>query len=154
VVTQPFVSNIGLPTFTNNIVIQRVGQISVSGGTAKSSLGLTLFNSRREDQTTLANDDSTGVSASWNWRFQPRTNSRVLISWNRNTTNMPSTLVSNNQATFYIVSLGLTRNIADYFGISKGIFGAIDYRYARQDSANSQLSYTENSVAATLTINF
>ncbi|MCI0733294.1 MAG: TIGR03016 family PEP-CTERM system-associated outer membrane protein [Methylococcaceae bacterium] len=154
VVIQPFPSNLGLPTFTNNIVIQRLGQVSVSGGTAKSSLGLTLFNSRREDQSTLAEDNSIGASAFWTWRFQPRTNSRLLVSWNRNTTNIPSILVPNSQANFYLLSLGLTRNISDYFDIAKGIFGAIDYRYARQDSSNSQFSYTENSVAATLTINF
>ncbi|MGH8549504.1 MAG: hypothetical protein ACRERU_13075, partial [Methylococcales bacterium] len=154
VLTQPFASNLGLPTFTNNIIIQRLGQISVSGGSAKSSLGLTLFNSRREDQSTLADDNSIGASAFWNWRFQPRTSSRVLVSWNRNTTNIPSALVQNNQASFYVLSLGLTRNIADYFNIARGIFGAIDYRYAKQDSSNSQFSYTENSVAATLTINF
>lgn len=154
IVTQPFASNLGLPTFTNNIVIQRIGQISVSGGTAKSTLGLTLFNSRREDQTTLADDDSIGASTFWNWRFMPRTTSRLLVSWNRNTTNLPTAVVPNSEANFYVVGVGLTRNIADYFNISRGIFGAIDYRFARQDSSNSQFSYTENSIAATLNIIF
>lgn len=154
VVTPPFGSNPGLPTFTNNILILRQGQISVSGGTGKSLLGLTLFSSRREDPSNLVNDNSIGASASWNWRFQPRTNSRLLVSWNRNTTNFRSTSLQNSEADFYFFSLGLTRNIAGYFDLTRGIFGAINYRYTRQDSPNPQFSYTENSVAATLTVVF
>lgn len=152
VVTQPFVSSVGLPTFTNSILIQRRGEISISGGTAKSSLGLTFFNSRREDLTNPGNDDnSTGVSGFWTWRFIPRTSSNLLVSWNRNSTNSS---VVNQRANFYVVSLGLTRNIADYFNIAKGIFGSINYRYSRQNSSDSAFSYRENSVAATLTVNF
>lgn len=152
VITQPFASNVGLPTFTNNILIVRRGDISVSGGTAKSTVGLTFFNSRREDQTTLANDNSTGVSGFWTWQFVPRTISNLQVSWNRNVTSNAGT--ADQTANFYIASLILTRNIADYFNITKGIFGSINYRFSKQDSSNPLFSYTENSVAATLSVNF
>lgn len=147
-------SNIALPTLTNQVIVRKQGQVSVSGVTGRSTLGLVLFHSRREFQVSLTRDTSIGAIASWGWRFTPRTNALLRLSWNRNTTENPLGLALNRRNNIYDVSIRLTRNIGDYFNISKNMNGSLEYRHIRQDSSDPTVSYDENRIIALFNILF
>lgn len=146
--------NLGLPSLTNQVLVRKQGQLSVSGVTGRSTLNMTLFHSRREFQVSLTKDDSIGVIGFWNWRFSPRTNSILQLSWNRNTTSGAIVTGFNRRNNVYNVSLRLTRNIADYFNIAKNINGSIEYSFLKQNSSDPTVSYNENQVLALLNILF
>ncbi len=147
-------SNLSLPSLTNQVIVRKQGQLSVSGVTGRSTLNLALFHSRREFQLSLTRDTSIGAAVSWRWRFTPRTNSVLGLSWNRNTTINSAGLVLNQRNNIYDVSFRLTRNIGDYFNIAKNINGSVEYRFIKQDSSNPTFSYDENRIVALLNILF
>ncbi len=151
---QPFSSNLGLASFTNEVLVRKRGELSVSGSTAKSDLNLTLFHSRRISQLTQNRDTSVGVSGFWAWRFLPRTTSTLSLSWNRNSNSSGLIPGASREDTLYTGALTITRNIADYFNISRGIFGSIEYRYFMQNSSDPGFSFQENRISASLAINF
>ncbi len=147
-------SNLGLPTLTPQVIVRKLAQGSVSIVTGRSTLNLTLFHSRREFQVSLTKDNSIGAVGSWNWRFSPRTNSTLQLSWNRNTTSGAIVSSLNRRNNVYNVSLRLTRNIADYFDVSRNINGSLEYSFLTQDSSDPTVSFDENRVLALLNILF
>jgi len=151
-------SNLGLPSLTPQVIVRKLAQGSVSMVTGRSTLNLTLFHSRRKFQVSLTKDNSIGVIGSWNWRFSTRTNSRLQLSWNRNTTSgAPLTMLNQNpnrRNNIYNISLRLTRNIADYLNVAKNINGSVEYSFLKQDSSDPMFSFNENRVLAFLNILF
>lgn len=154
VTSQTFNSNLGLPSFTNQVLVRKRGEFSISGQTAKSVLNLTVFHSRRTSQVTQNRDRSFGLSTGWSWQITPRTFSRLQFSWNRNSNSGPVQIQADQDDDIYLGTVRVTRNIADYFNISKGIFGSLEYRFFLQDSSNSASSFLENRVTASLAIRF
>ncbi len=71
----PAVIEVSFPALTAEVFLRRRGTLSWSYRTARSVLGLGLYDERREYQTTAESERIRGGRASWDWRLARRTHS-------------------------------------------------------------------------------
>lgn len=162
-----FISANGLPSsladpvnlLTNRFFLQKSLRASVSITGARSTVVLSLFDIKREAQTSQAADsallgssnlslfDSTkqvGVSALLNRRISPLTNANISAAYTR--TSSPATGREDN---FKTLRIGLTRQLQPKAN------GTIELRHNELDSnQGSSLGYKENSILASVNIRF
>jgi hypothetical protein len=109
------------------------GELTVSMW--KTQLAFNTFNERQEFQTSIDENEVSGIGMSWSWQFAPRTSSRVDLRYQH------SDFVSEqqedwlSQATFL-----LQRQIGRMASASLGI------TYNNQDSTDPQNEYRQNLV--------
>jgi hypothetical protein len=123
------------PQFRDQVFFsQRVeGELTLS--LRKTQLAFNAFNERQEFQTSLDENEISGIGMSWVWQFAPRTSSRVDLRYQH------SDFVSQqqedwlSQATFFLL-----RQIGRTVSASLGI------TYNSQDSTNPQNEYRQNLV--------
>jgi hypothetical protein len=145
-ITDPFVDGtnripIDQPNLVNEAITRKRGQVTVAGHTAKTNLSLSGYQERRAYQFS-GDQDVLGVSASWGWRFGPRTRSIVSFTWQEIDSRGFGFINSNDQ--FMTVSLALIRNIWT------DLNGSLELRHVQQDSDNAINEYDENRVTARL----
>ena len=139
---------IDLPSYTNEVISSKRGQISVSGFTAKSSLTLGAYQENRRGQANSSNDqDIVGFSAIWNWQFTKRTLSTLQATWQQ-IDNLSDVNGSAGKNELSYVALGFSRVISPH------LFGYLEFRHLRQDSDIAKDKYDENRVSASLSVMF
>ena len=153
---QPIIFNTSIPSLTNDVLVRRVANASVSYTTGKSSFQLGGFYEKREYQNTNADQQTVyGADASWNWQFSRRTGLLLSPSWQRitgDTVEVP-TDVSVNQDRYQFIAR-MTRTIPLRFGRNRLLNASIEYRFVQQDADLAANTYMENRVTASLFMNF
>jgi len=150
---QPVNINTSLPNLTNDVLIRRTADASVSYTTGKSFFQLGGFYQRRDFENTDGNEETVyGADASWNWFFTRRTSLFISPSWQHIQRNDFGILDSEDDR--YEVITRLTRTIPLKIGRS-GVFSAsLEYRFLKQNSTLLLNTYIENRVTVSLFMNF
>jgi len=143
------ITGIAIPDLSDQVIINKRAQIAFNGRTGKSVFSVTGFNDKREFQETGQSENVYGISTSWRWNFTRRSSSIFRFSW-RNTS-QDST--GNNEDRLETL-LRLDRRISDYFRISKGINGFVEYRFIDQSSNQAVGDFKENRFVAGINIIF
>ena len=112
--------------------------------TGKSGLRFTVFDERRRLLTSLTEEQTSGITASWNRRLAARTNSTLTSSWQRITRDV----VPSNDRDFWYVQALLSRQIRPKLN------GSVEYRFTRQDGDDDRNDYDENRIEARITATF
>ncbi|WP_164557874.1 TIGR03016 family PEP-CTERM system-associated outer membrane protein [Massilia atriviolacea] len=144
--------------FSNRFILQKQLQASVAFNTARTTLILSAFDSRREGLSLIQtdslltgpasarlNDDTTqrGASALWNMRLTSR--SGINASWtNARVLSRATGLSSKNAA----LRLAVTRQF------SPKVRGAFEARRVSGTTTDQVASYRENAVTASLSLQF
>lgn len=153
---QPIIFNASLPTLTNDVLVRRVANASVSYTTGKSSFQLGGFYEKREYQNSTADQQTVyGADASWNWQFSLRTGLLLSPSWQRitgDTVEVPTDVGANQDRYQFIARM--TRTIPLRFGRSRLLNASIEYRFVQQEAGLAVNTYMENRVTASLFMNF
>ncbi|MBE0469743.1 MAG: TIGR03016 family PEP-CTERM system-associated outer membrane protein [Methyloprofundus sp.] len=153
---RPIIFNASLPTLSNDVLVRRVANASVSYTTGKSSFQLGGFYEKRDYQNSTADQQTVyGADASWNWQFSLRTGLFLSPSWQRITgdTVAPVDVAGANQDRYQFIAR-MTRTIPLRFGRSKLLNASIEYRFVQQDADLAENTYMENRVTASLFMNF
>ena len=103
-----------------------------------------MFKTLRTFEQSGRDEEVTGISASWNWRFARRTSSRLRAGWQQTKSDGLNAFSDER----YNFSAALTRNILARLN------GSIEYRYVDQSSNDNLNSYSENRITANLSLQF
>jgi uncharacterized protein (PEP-CTERM system associated) len=161
-----FIRNTGLPsslaqavnTFTNRVFLQKSAQASVAVTGVKNTVVVSLFNMRREAQSTQGIDnallgagaatlaDNTqqlGANAVWNWRLSPRINANLGGTYAR--VNALSTGdIEHNKS----VRLAFVRKF------QPKLTGTLELRRLQHDTNHGAGDFQENAITASLLMAF
>ena len=109
----------------------------------KSSIGIGVYNERRDFDQNESDDRSWGADANWTWRFAPRTQSVVegRLRTIRVRGESENDILSS-------IRVALVRQI------SQKITGSVEYRYFDRDGQQTDVDYTENRLSAIVAIAF
>jgi uncharacterized protein (PEP-CTERM system associated) len=140
------------PTLTNEIIVQKAWNFSVSFKTGKSTLSTNIYDQDYTYQTVGNNQKVIGVSGSWNWLFASQTSAYVRPQW-QHIDNQDSA----NNSQYYTVAVGMNRSITSQMN------GVLEFRHMNQTSngnantlplLNGVNEYQENRVTASLFMRF
>jgi len=146
---QPFQSVIGLPTFSNEVIVRNRAEFGFSYSTGKTIFNASIFNEKRDFQASQNKENVIGARGSVNIRFWRRNNAFLSADYQHS---KGDTVVTANNAgigfnnNLYNVRLGLTRSI------SRRISGNLEYRYINQSSDIDLNNYQENRITAGLSM--
>jgi hypothetical protein len=141
------------PTLTNQVIVSKNWNLSVSFNTGRSTLSANVYDHDYTYQTLGNNQKLIGVSGSWNWRFASQTSAYLRPQWQMNDN---SNSINNSQ--YYTISVGMNHTI------TSRINGVLEFRHVTQNSnGNSNIlqqlnnfsnDYQENRVTASLFMRF
>lgn len=141
------------PTLTNQVIVTKTWNLSVSFTPGKSTFSANVYDQDYTYQTSGNNQKVIGVSGTWNWPFATRTSAYVRPQW-QHIDNQGSA----NNSQYYTVAIGMNRTITSQLN------GVLEFRHMTQTSngnANNILpgiglanDYQENRVTASLFMRF
>ncbi len=145
---QPVTVSIDLPRLVDEVFIRKRGQFSFTGNTAKTTLNLTIYASKRNFQVTKNDSRIIGINGNWTWRFGRRTFSNVYLQWQKSKFEGrgPQALKRTNY--YWLSSFRLIRRLTPDFS------AFIEYRRQQQKSTDNDQEYTENRGLVGLTMIF
>ncbi|WP_018874165.1 TIGR03016 family PEP-CTERM system-associated outer membrane protein [Thioalkalivibrio sp. ALJ1] len=117
--------------------------------TGRSVFGVNAFQAQRESEIRSGfglfedNNRRTGVNASWQWRYGPRTTTELATGYTRT-----RFLGTDREDDRWYLRAGVTREI------TPDLSARLSYRHQRQDSDSAANEYRENSIIGTLTKEF
>jgi len=132
-------------SLTNEVIERKRASGSFGMKTGKTGLLVSIFDERRKYLTSLAEEESKGISGSINRRLAPRTNGIMSGSYQRTTDNGTG---GNRGNTFLFVQTRVTRHL------SHKVNGSVAYRFSKQNSNGGGNDYTENRIEASVTAYF
>lgn len=150
VTNQGVVFNNQLPTLSNEVFISKRAALRVAFQTGKSDISGDVFATRRNFEISKIKEELFGASVSWQWDFSDRTKSQIRASWQRtkSTAGSGALAITPFRDDRFDFSVGLTRNILSRLN------GRVRYRYVDQNSDSNVNKYTENSISASLFMQF
>lgn len=116
---------INLPTLTNEVIVRKKWDFSVSFNTGKSIIGANAYNEDRVFQTSGNNQIVRGVSATWNWQFASKTSAYIRPLWQQTDRGMD---IKDDR---YDILIGVNRSITSH------INGKLEFRHVNQSSDNN-----------------
>jgi hypothetical protein len=140
------------PTLTNQVIVTKKWNLSVSFTPGKSTLTANIYNQDYTYQTIGNNQQVTGVSSSWNWPFATRTSAYVRPQWQH-----IDNQGSGNNSQYYTIAIGMNRTITSQLN------AVLEFRHINQtsngnekplQSLNNSPDYQENRVTASLFMRF
>ncbi|MHB1213735.1 MAG: TIGR03016 family PEP-CTERM system-associated outer membrane protein [Thiobacillus sp.] len=141
-----------VPTsIANGIFISKTLQGGVSWSKGKSSLGLNVFDTRRQYQQLvgLPEDETRGISATYGYRLQPHTMLNASLGYTN--TRVPAgleSLVAARDDDLYTASLGVSHQF------DAKLSGALTLRRQQRESNDPASSFDENSISASALMRF
>lgn len=144
VTNQPVQRVINNPTFTNEVIVRKRWNVSVSFNTGKSTVYASGYDEDRVFQVSGNNENVRGLSAGWNWRFAAKTSAYIRSGWQQTDSTTDSLTAPNVKSDRYDFATGLNRSI------TRRLNGRFEYRYLNNNSDDSTNDYQENRVTATL----
>jgi uncharacterized protein (PEP-CTERM system associated) len=141
------ISTIGL---VNGVYVSKTFRATAGWSKGRSTLGLSLHDTRREYQQIagLPEDTSRGVTFNYGYRLQPLTTFNAGF-WFTNTQS-PANLASviDRDDDFYSLDLGLRHQFGERLS------SALVYRHQWRDSNDPIAEYTENNITASVNLSF
>lgn len=134
--------DVPLPGISNEVFLRKRFTGNISWLSVKSSVNFQLYNERRNFQLTNDDEQILGSAASWIWQPTSRTSSNLYGQWER------LNATDGSEQDTWEIGLRVSRQI------SKDINGAVEFRHARQDASDAQDEYQQNSIAASISIDF
>jgi uncharacterized protein (PEP-CTERM system associated) len=134
---------------TNGIYVSETLLGGVAWSKGKTSLGLSVFNTRRQYQqiTGLPEDETRGVSLSYGYTLQPQTTLNANLHYDNSQSPAALEGIDRND-NYYTASLGVSHQ----FGSS--LSGVLMFRHQKRDSNVPSDSYDENSITASANMTF
>ncbi len=117
--------------------------------TGRSVFGVNAFQTQRESETRSGfglfqdNNRRTGVNASWQWQYGPRTTTELATGFTRT-----RFLGTDREDDRWYLRAGVTREL------TPDLTARLSYRHQRRDSDSAANEYRENSIIGTLTKEF
>jgi len=138
------------PILTNNVIVSRAWNLSVSFKPGKSTVTLNAYDQDYSYLNSNGNNQKViGVSGNWNWMFASKTSLYLRPTWQ--TINNQG--VANSQ--YYMAIVGLNR------AITPTLNGILEFHHMNNSSNISNINalnpingYQENRVTATLSMRF
>ena len=142
------------PILTNDVIVNKTWNFSVSFNTGKSTLSANAYDQDYKYQNSLINSQKLiGVNGTWNWRFASQTSAYINPQWQHN-----DNQGSANNSQYYTVAIGVNRSITSQLN------GVLEFRHINQmsdgNADNPQLNnsfsndYQENRATASLFMRF
>ena len=141
------------PNLTNEVIVTKTWNFSVSFNTGKSTLSANAYDQDYVYQLSGNNQKIIGVSGTWNWPFASKTSAYIRPQW-QHIDNQGSA----NNTQYYTVVIGVNRSITSQLN------GLLEFRHVNQTSdgnADNFLSgngfannYQENRATASLFMRF
>jgi hypothetical protein len=147
-------SLINLPALTDEVIVRKRWNFSVSFNTGKTTLGVSAYNESRDFQESGNHEKVRGINGNWSFRFAPKTSIYLQPTWQETQRDSGTVLLdgsfipgaSNDQR--YDIALGLSQ------AISRRISGRLEFRHINQSSDISINDYQENRATATMFMRF
>lgn len=130
-------------SLTDDVFERKYASTSVIVRTVKTSLLLSIFSERRDSLSGLDDDDVTGSSGAWEWRFAEHASLNV-----RGAIQATEQQGNDQDDTIWMLSAGVTRNISR---MSKA---GLQYGRQVRSADNPELDYRENRVGAFVEFRF
>jgi len=128
------------PTLTNQVIVTKTWNLSVSFTPGKSTFSANVYDQDYTYQTSGNNQKVIGVSGTWNWPFATRTSAYVRPQW-QHIDNQGSA----NNSQYYTVAIGLNRTITSQLN------GVLEFRHMTQTSnGNANNILTESDLQMTI----
>jgi hypothetical protein len=149
---QLLVLNSNLPNLGlgNDVIISKNAKLSFTFQTGKSFYNASFYNTHRNYEPSLVQDDVYGASASWRWQFDPRLNFYLRPNWQSTDSGGASSVNSKR----YDVALGVTRGVPINLGRPLLMNTSLELRHINQQSDFSLNDYTENRATANFAVRF
>ncbi len=134
----------------NGVYVSRTFNAAVAWSKGRSSLGLGVYDTRREYQQVvgLPEDLSRGVTLDYGYRLQPLTT--LDVGFLLSNTQSPAGLASviDRDDNFYRLNVGLRHQFGEQLS------SALVYRHQWRDSNDPTAEYTENNITASVNLSF
>ncbi|MDD5579534.1 MAG: TIGR03016 family PEP-CTERM system-associated outer membrane protein [Methylobacter sp.] len=140
---QPVQFALNLPTLTNEVIVRKRWNFSVSFNTGKSTISASAFNENRVFQVTGNNEKVSGLSATWNWQFASKTSAYISPTWQQT-----ERAINSTKDERYDVAIGMNRSI------TSRINGRLEFRHLNQKSDLNTNDFQENRATANLFMRF
>ncbi|WP_336885079.1 TIGR03016 family PEP-CTERM system-associated outer membrane protein [Candidatus Methylomicrobium oryzae] len=144
VTNQPVQFSINIPTLTNEVVVRKRWNFSVSFSTAKTTLYANAYDENRVFQVSGNTEKVSGFNAGWNWQFGRKTTAYLHSGWQQVDTVATSLTASNIKSDRYDFAIGLNQFI------TRRLNGKLEYRHVNNQSDNDANDYQENRATASL----
>jgi hypothetical protein len=134
----------GLGVAVGEVYLRERGQLSFGFESARTVTSLRVYDERRRYQTTLGEENLTGIDVGWNWTMRPRTTLRLAGGYQE----------------IELLGTGSTDEVALVSAsveqlIGRNMVGSLLIRRVELDNDDLPIrEYTENSVAARLIATF
>ena len=134
----------------NGIYLSKSFQGGVAWSEARTSLGLSVFDTRRQYQQIvgLPEDETLGVNLSYGYNLQPHTTLNAYLGYSNFQSPAGLDSVVAQDTNYYTASLGVSHQ----FGAD--LSGVLMLRHQTQDSNIPADSYDENSITASANLTF
>jgi hypothetical protein len=143
VTRQPVQFALNIPTLTNEVIVRKRWNFSVSFATGKSTISANAFNEDRDFQVTGNNEIVSGLSGTWNWQFASRTSAYLRPTWQQT-----ERAINSTKDERYDVAIGMNRSITSRLN------GRIEFRHLTQKSDLNGNDFQENRATANLFMRF
>ena len=143
--------NTGLPivlvqnifSLTDQDFIRKRGQLAVTLHSGKSDIVFSVFNENRTYSLTDATEEVAGTTASWTWRFAPRTSAMIGGGWQRR-----NPVNTDLHEDIWNGSVALMRTV------SRNVNASLEYSHLQHNTFVAFGDYGENRVTAQLNMRF
>lgn len=130
-------------SLTDQDFIRKRGQLTVTMNTGKSDIILGVFNERRTYSLSNAAEDVSGTTASWTWRFAPRTSTLLGGAWQRR-----NPVNTDSHGDSWNGSIALIRTV------SQDTKASLGYSHLKSGNIAANGGYDENRVTLQLNMRF
>lgn len=141
---QPQQFFINLPTFTNEVIVRKRWNFSVSYSLAKSTLYANAYAEDRVFQAGGNHEKVKGLGAAWNWQFASQTSAYIRSNWQQTDSNALLLTGNIGKSNRYDFAAGL------YRPITRRLYSRLEYRHVNNTSDINTNDYQENRVTASL----
>ncbi len=134
----------------NGFFISKTLRGGASWSRGKSSLGLNVFDTRRQYQQLvgLPEDETRGISTTYGYRLQPHTSLSASLGYTNNQVPAALNTTGARDDNLYTASLGMSHQF------DPKLTGALTLRHQQRDSNDNLNDFQENSITASASLHF
>ncbi len=136
---QPGYSYSDYATLTDEFYVIETLNTGFTLKTRRSNLSIDAHFTRRGYEVSGNNGRDIGINTSWGRQLTPKTDAKVVVSWQKNRVNENVA-----EQTRWRLSLGLSRRLTEYTSANLG------YMHSRLNSTGSTGEYEENQISLSL----
>ena len=140
-------SDTTLPTFNDEVLFTKKGEVSVAYDTGRSTVSIQAFSARTTFQTSQEINNVIGAEGFLDWRFTRRNTLFVRPGWQQITRD-------DSKDKRWNVSVGFMRRIPISIGRKGKLNAKIEYQYVNQQSNVVTNEFIENRVTANLLLTY